>query len=68
MTRTLPWLKSETTTTLKPAQPKPAKRQRMLDPKSNSEDNDKPRAVAKAKKQAAPAAGKRCQILRSYID
>lgn len=68
MARTLPWLKNGTTTTPQPARPKPAKRQRMLDPNSDSEDNVNPRAVANSKKQAAPAAGKPRQILRSHID
>ncbi|CAD6567437.1 MAG: hypothetical protein ASARMPRED_000830 [Alectoria sarmentosa] len=56
MARTLPWLKSGTTTILQPARPKPAKRQRMLDPTSDSENNINPRAVANLKKQAVPAA------------
>ncbi|KAF6229293.1 hypothetical protein HO133_007409 [Letharia lupina] len=58
MARTLPWLKSGTTTNLQPARLKPAKRQRMLDPNSDSDsaDNVNPRAVTTPKKQAAPAA------------
>lgn len=67
MVRTLPWLKSGTTTTLQPVRPKPAKRQRMLDPNSDSEDNVNPGAVAIPKKQAVPAAGKSSHFLRSYI-
>ena len=65
MARTLPWLKSGTVTTLQPARPKPAKRQRMLDPKSDSDpdNNVHPRAVAKPKRPAVPAAGKPRQIL-----
>lgn len=68
MARTLPWLKSGTTTTLQPARPKPAKRQRMLDPNSDSDDNVNSRTVANTKKQAALTAGKPRQTLRSYID
>lgn len=68
MARTLPWLKNGTLTTLQPARPKPAKRQRMLDPNADSEDDVNPRAVANLKKQAAPAAGRPRQILRSYIE
>lgn len=67
MARTLPWLKNGTTTTLQPARPKPAKRQRMLDPDSDSDDNVDPHAVANPKKQAAFAAGKHRQIFRSYV-
>lgn len=68
MARTLPWLKSGSITTPQPGPRKPAKRQRMLDPNNDSDDNVKPRAVAHPKKQAAPAAGKLCLILRTYID
>lgn len=65
MARTLPWLKSGTASTLQPARPKPAKRQRMLDPKADSDpdNNVNPRAVAKPKRPAVTAAGKPCQIL-----
>lgn len=56
MARTLPWLKSGTATTSQPTRPKPAKRQRMLDPNSDSDDNVNPRTAANPKKQAAPAA------------
>ena len=66
MARTLPWLKNATTNAPQPARPKPAKRQRMLDPASDSDDNA-PRAVAKPKKQAAPTAGNARQTLCSYI-
>ena len=65
MARTLPWLKSATTNALQPARPKPAKRQRMLDPASDSDDNAPrapPRAVAKPKRQAPPTAGNARQI------
>lgn len=66
MARTLPWLKSVPTNVLQADRPKPAKRQRMLDPASDSDDNA-PRAVAKPKRQVAPTAGNARQILCSYI-
>ena len=67
MARTLPWLKSGTATSLHPARQKPAKRQRMLDPQSDSDpdNNVNPRAVAKPKRPAVPAAGKPRQILNT---
>lgn len=68
MARTLPWIKSGTTTTLQSARPKPAKRQRMLDPNSDSDDSVNSRAVANTKKQAALTAGKPRQILRNFVD
>ena len=65
MARTLPWLKNGTATTLHPARPRPANRQRMLDPQSDSDpdNNLNTRAVAKPKRPAVPAGGKSPQIL-----
>ena len=67
MARTLPWLKSGTATTVHPARQKPAKRQRMLDPQSDSDadNNVNPRAAAKPKRLAVPAAGKPLRILHT---
>ena len=67
MARTLPWLKSGTATTLHPTRPKPAKRQRMLDPQSDSDPDNSVnhRAVAKPKRPAVPAAGKPRMILNT---
>lgn len=68
MARTLPWLKNGTTTTLQPARSKPTKRQRMLDPNSDSDDNVNPRAVGIPRRSAAPASGELEQLLQSYIN
>lgn len=68
MARTLPWLQGGTATTLQSARPKPAKRQRMLDPTSDSDDNALLHAVTNPKKQTAHTAGNTRQVHHSYID
>ena len=68
MARTLPWLNSGANSTHQPARPRPPKRQRTLDPNSDSDDNANTHAVVHPKKQAAPTAGKPSNVLHSYIN